>query len=81
VRKRGGRKRVLGMRALLVIPQGVNQRWSLDFVCDALTDGRRFRILCVIDDFNRKSLGRLKDMENPTPSSPTTAQNLPLMFC
>ena len=31
-------------------------RWSLDFVSDALIDGRRFRILCVIDDFIRKCL-------------------------
>jgi len=34
---------------------------SLDFVCDALADGRRFRILCVIDDFNRQSLGLVVD--------------------
>jgi putative transposase len=27
-----------------------NDRWSLDFVLDQLTDGRRFRILTVVDD-------------------------------
>jgi putative transposase len=31
VRRRGGRKRALGTRAPLAIPQGANQRWSLDF--------------------------------------------------
>ncbi|UWQ96211.1 DDE-type integrase/transposase/recombinase [Rhodobacteraceae bacterium M385] len=31
------------------------QRWSLDFVSDALTDGRRFRILAVVDDFSREN--------------------------
>ena len=36
VRKRGGRKRALGTRAPMAIPQGANQRWSLDFVSDAL---------------------------------------------
>jgi len=36
VRRRGGRKRALGTRALMVLPQGPNQRWSLDFVSDAL---------------------------------------------
>ena len=56
VRKRGGRKRALGTRAPMTIPQGRNQRWSLDFVSDALMDGRRFRILCVIDDFIRECL-------------------------
>jgi len=56
VRRRGGRKRALGMRAPIVLPDGVNQRWSLDFVSDALADGRRFRILAVVDDFTRECL-------------------------
>ena len=33
---------------------GPNQRWSLDFVSDAFTDGRRFRILTVVDDFTKE---------------------------
>jgi putative transposase len=56
VRKRGGRKRALGTRAPMAIPQDPNQRWSLDFVSDSLVDGRRFRILCVIDDFTHHSV-------------------------
>ena len=56
VRKRGGRKRALGTRAPMTVPQDRNQRWSLDFVSDTLVDGRRFRILCVIDDFSRECL-------------------------
>jgi len=54
VRKRGGRKRALATRSPMAIPQGANQRWSLDFASDALVDGRRFRILCVIDNFTRE---------------------------
>ena len=46
---RGGCKRALGTRAPMVLPQGPNQRWSLDFVSNALTDGRRFRILAMVD--------------------------------
>jgi transposase InsO family protein len=61
VRRRGGRKRALGTRALMTIPQDANQRWSLDFVSDTLTDGRRFRILCVIDDFSRECLTTVVD--------------------
>lgn len=61
VRKRGGRKRALGTRAPMTIPQGANQRWSLDFVSDSLIDGRRFRILCVIDDFSRECLATIVD--------------------
>ena len=61
VRKRGGRKRALGTRAPMTIPQGSNQCWSLDFVSDSLVDGRRFRILCVIDDFSRECLATVVD--------------------
>ncbi|WP_156876303.1 IS3 family transposase [Salipiger abyssi] len=61
VRKRGGRKRAIGTRAPMAIPQGPNQRWSLDFVSDSLSDGRRFRVLCVIDDFSRECLATVVD--------------------
>ena len=61
VRRRGGRKRALGTRSPMAIPQEPNQRWSLDFVSDALADSRRFRILCVIDDFSRECLATVAD--------------------
>lgn len=61
VSKRGGRKRAIGTRAPMAIPQGPNQRWSLDFVSDALSDGHRFRVLCVIDDFSRECLALVVD--------------------
>lgn len=55
------RKRALGTRAPMLLPQGPNQRWSLDFVSDALDDGRRFRILCIVDDFTRECIGLVAD--------------------
>lgn len=61
VRKRGGRKRAIGTRTPITLPQGPNQRWSLDFVSDALEDGRRFRVLNVIDDFSRECLAAVVD--------------------
>jgi putative transposase len=61
VRKRGGRKRTLGTRAPMTIPQGANQRWSVDFVQDTLVDGRRFRIFAIVDDFTRECLGLVAD--------------------
>ena len=61
VRKRGGRKRALGTRAPMTIPQDQNLRWSLDFVMDTLVSGRRFRILTVVDDFTRECLGLVAD--------------------
>jgi putative transposase len=35
VRRRSGRKRAVGCMAPITIPQGPNQRWSLDFASDA----------------------------------------------
>jgi putative transposase len=61
VRRRGGRKRALGTRATMALPQGPNQRWSLDFLSDAMTDGRRFRILAIVDDFTRECLALIAD--------------------
>ncbi len=61
VRRRGGRKRALGTRAPIALPDAVNQRWSLDFVSDTLSDGRRFRMLCVVDDFSRECLALAAD--------------------
>ncbi len=59
--KRGGRKRALGTRAPMAIPQEPNQHWSLDFVSDALACGRRFRMLNVIDDYSRECLAYIVD--------------------
>jgi putative transposase len=61
LRRCGGRKRALGTRAPMALPQGPNQRWSLDFVSDAFGCGRRFRILCVVDDFTRECLALVPD--------------------
>ena len=51
----------LGVRAPLELPNGPNERWSLDFVSDCFTDGRRFRILAIVDDFTRESLALIPD--------------------
>ena len=61
VRRRGGRKRAVGTRTPLTLPTTVNQRWSLDFVADTLVDSRRFRILCIVDDFSRECLATVVD--------------------
>lgn len=61
VRKRGGRKRALGERAPMALPQPPNERWSLDFVSDSFTDGRRFRMLAIVDDCTRECLGPVAD--------------------
>ena len=61
MRRRGGRKRAIGTRAPMTVPMAPNDRWSLDFVSDQLTDGRRFRILTVVDDCTRECLALVAD--------------------
>ncbi|WP_315804875.1 MULTISPECIES: IS3 family transposase [unclassified Bradyrhizobium] len=61
VRRRGGRKRALGTRAPMKVPLLANDRWSLDFVSDQMTDSRRFRVLTVVDDCTRECLALVAD--------------------
>ena len=61
VRKRKGRKRAVGSRAPILIEVRPNARWSVDFVHDQLSDGRRFRILNVIDDVTKECLAVIAD--------------------
>ena len=61
VRRRGGRKRAVGTRRPIKVPLQADPRWSLDFVSDQMTDGRRFRILTVVDDRTRKRLALVAD--------------------
>jgi putative transposase len=61
VRRRGGRKRALGTRRPMLVPDRANARWSLDFVSDTFTDGRRFRVLAIVDDYTRECLALVAD--------------------
>ena len=61
VRRRGGRKRAFGTRVPMLVPQLPNERWSLDFVADQFIDGRRMRILVVVDDCTRECLALIAD--------------------
>lgn len=50
------RRRTYGPRGALLPCSRPNQRWSLDFMHETLADGRRFRLLNVIDDCTRECL-------------------------
>jgi putative transposase len=58
--RRGG-NRAIGAIAPIVVPQELNQRCLFDFVRDQLGNGRRFRLLNVIDDFNSECLAAVPD--------------------
>lgn len=48
------RKRVAVARVMKPVISGRNERWSMDFVCDTLADGRVFRAFTLVDDFTRE---------------------------
>lgn len=64
--RRRSRKHAAALRvpppAVVPIP---NRRWSMDFVTDALSSGRQFRLLAVLDDGLRKCLGIEVDVSLP----------------
>lgn len=49
----------------LIVPETINDCWSMDFMHDQLEDGRSFRLFNVIDDFNREGLGIEVDFSLP----------------
>src|SRR6056297_3067846 len=49
----------------LAVPESPNVTWSMDFMADRLGDGRAFRLLNVLDDFNREGLGIEVDFSLP----------------
>lgn len=50
-RKRPRRRKAAAHRLERTVLTAPNQVWSMDFVADALFDGRRFRALTVVDNF------------------------------
>ncbi len=65
VKRRKGRKKATGTRAPLPKADSVNQVWSLDFMSDAFTDGRRFRVFGVMDQCSRECLVIAADTSMP----------------
>lgn len=53
LRSKKGKKRAAVPRLPLAIAEAPSQRWSMDFVTDKLANGKRFRVLTVIDHFDR----------------------------
>ena len=49
----------------LAVPDAPNITWSMDFVSDQLAEGRTFRTLNVLDDFNREGLAIEVDISIP----------------
>jgi putative transposase len=54
--KRPRRNKSARLRQPKHLVTAMNQIWSMDFVADALFDGRRLRVLTVVDNYTRESL-------------------------
>jgi len=52
--QRRKRKRVAVVRSPMTLPAAPNERWSMDFVQDALDCGQKFRGITLVDDFRRE---------------------------
>jgi putative transposase len=56
LRKRTRKRIPARVKLPLIVPTKPNETWSMDFMHDTLANGRKFRVLNVIDDFNREIL-------------------------
>jgi len=65
VRRRARKRVVAAERAPLLLPTAPNEQWSLDFVSDALSWGRRIRLLVVVDTVTREALAIEVDTSLP----------------
>lgn len=65
VRRKSKRRIPQRVKQPLLVPMEANNSWSMDFMCDSLVDGRRFRLLNIIDDYNRESLAIEVDTSLP----------------
>ena len=61
VRKRRARRKAVGTRVPILVEARPNARWSLDFVYDQFANGRRFRVLNIVDDVTKECLGAIPD--------------------
>ena len=56
------KKRNCGEKKPMIIPSGINVRWSMDFVSDSFYDGRKFRVFNLLDDCSRESVMQHPDL-------------------
>ena len=55
------RKKIVRPRVPMLVPDAVDERWSMDFMSDQLANGRRFRVLNIVDDYSRECVLQIVD--------------------
>lgn len=65
IRRRFKKRLPARVKQALFQPETINEVWSIDFMSDSLWDGRKFRVLNIIDDYNREMLAMEADLSLP----------------
>ena len=66
IRRRFKKRLPTRVKQALFQPLSVNEVWSIDFMSDSLWDGRKYRLLNIVDDFNRQILAMEADLSLPS---------------
>lgn len=65
IRRRFKKRLPTRVKQALFQPVAINEVWSIDFMSDSLWDGRKFRLLNIVDDYNRQVLAMEADLSLP----------------
>ena len=65
IRRRFKKRLPTRVKQALYQPESINEVWSIDFMSDSLWDGRKYRLLNIVDDYNREVLSLEADLSLP----------------
>lgn len=76
LRRKRKRRLPVRERVAIAIPVAEDRMWSMDFMSDALHNGKKVRVLNIIDDYNREALAMEVDTSLPAPRVTNTLERL-----